>query len=181
MKLNAILGVAGSALALCLCGGAHAAAAEEDGAALLKAIHAPLAFTGAEAHDFVTVTFLESEPESDVVVFVVRDANGRPVYADAVALSALDWEDPVETWTLDGAHERLWLSSELLSRFETDLVPRADAGVGAFWPIADEARLARARQADRPLLCYVNAPGGVTCAWYDDELGRGIALIEGAS
>lgn len=140
-----------------------------------------VAFTSAEATDRLTVTLLDAEAKDGVALFVVRDKDGWPVYADAAALSAPSWDDPVEAWTAEAARDRLGFQSDPLSRYDADLVAREDAGVGAFWPVDESDALERARAADRPLLCYPNAPGGYTCAWWDDMSGRGVALIEGAS
>jgi len=141
----------------------------------------PVAFTGVDARDSLTIALLNSDRDDGVAVLIVRNAQGAPVYADAVRLSALAWENPVDAWTPELARARLGLAAMPLAGFEADLVARADAGVGAFWPVAQSDALDRARDADRPLLCYVSAPGGYTCAWYDKRSGRGVVLIEGAS
>ncbi len=140
-----------------------------------------IAFTSAQPSDTLTVTLLESPGESARAQFIVRDPAGRMVYEDAVSLSVLAWEKPALPWTDNLARERLWLKSIPLSEMQGDLVARADKGAGAFWPIADNDTLDRAKKADRPVLCYVSAPDGVTCAWYDDATRGGVALIEGAS
>jgi hypothetical protein len=140
-----------------------------------------VAFTSAQPRDSLTVALLEPTGESARAQFIVHDPSGRMVYEDAVSLSVLGWEKPVLSWTDDLARERLWLKSIPLAEIAGDLVPRADKGVGAFWPISDNDALDRAKKSDRPVLCYVSAPGGVTCAWYDDATRGGVALIEGAS
>ena len=165
--------IASLALLLAACA-PRADAAETD-------VHLPIAFTSAAMDDTLTIAVLDLASDDGVALLIVRNAQGWPVYADAVSLAALAWEEPSEPWTPELAGIRLGLTYEPLARFEADLVPRAEAGVGAFWPVTESDALARARAADRPLLCSGNAPGGYTCAWYDDRSGRGVALIEGAS
>lgn len=154
-------------------------------AALAGAVTEPIAFTSADADDTLRVVVAiprgATEKDAGTALMTVYDADGHAALSEDVPLRALGWDYPSTDWTAAVARERLGVTVMTFAAMEPDVVPVDDAGVGAFWPVADAETVARARAADGPLLCYVVAPGGYRCAWYDAEAGRGVALLEGAS
>lgn len=178
MRVVSFAVFAAAAVTMSAC--AHDSAAKTKPPVETPRVTSKIAFTSAAATDSLTVWTNNAEKPDGRAAFVVRDAKGRTVLSDSVSLAALDAENPVQTWTSDLAKERLWMKSQTLKEMEGSIVHPEESGVGVFWPVEQsEATLERAKTAGRPVLCYVNAPGGATCAWYDDAAGKGVPLLEG--
>ncbi|MET0547174.1 MAG: hypothetical protein ABWZ40_12760 [Caulobacterales bacterium] len=162
------------------CALAGPAVAKKNPAPAVQA-RAAVAFTSAEAKDTAFVWVVENKKGDGRAAMVVRDPKGRTVYSASVALASLDWEQPVEVWTPELARDRLGFTNKTIAELKPDIVSADDAGVGVFWPIEQNDALDRAEKSGRPVLCFATAPGGITCAWYDDATKQGVNLLEGAS
>lgn len=173
-KLNLFL-AAGLTLTAC----AHGTARGKD--VVSAQVQKPVAFTNNAKTDSFIVWLRNAGDARGRADFVINDSAGRRVFNDSVALSSLDVENPIDVWTPEAAMERLDPTTSNLSDLKPAIVSPDDAGPGTFWPVEkEEASLERAEATDRPVLCYVNSPSALLCAWFDDASKRGIVLLEGS-
>lgn len=132
-----------------------------------------LAFTAEDAVDRATATTLGPDCESAVIVLVVRDDLGIPVYQDVWALG----------WFADNAgvlpepEAVLAALRPRIAGFMADQPPAAQLETERQWLEAPPAYVDHLRDVGGAILCYETGHESGSCAAFDPEHGEGVRIL----
>lgn len=142
--------------------------------------HWIVAFTAPDAQDRATATVVGA-PENGAMALTIHDASGRLVYVDAwpMAWFHSNIPGPEGRYTVEQAFDAVAPqpggdAGEL--RSSADVIAEPEAGGGAEWLETDPNSYDRAREKGGAMLCYAIGHESGRCAWFNAELGEGVAL-----